>query len=93
MVQARKRIMDMLEKVMNERSGSACGHQDFLQRLLEEKDNKLNEQEGRGLTDEEIKDNILTMVIAGKAKHNDLVYEFGRRNKPILFIYISIGYR
>ncbi|XP_028765835.1 abscisic acid 8'-hydroxylase 2 isoform X2 [Neltuma alba] len=66
-LQARKRIMDTLEKAMNERrSGSAWGHQDFLQRLLAGNDDKLNGQEVRRLTDEEIRDNILTMVIAGQ---------------------------
>ncbi|KAI9113270.1 hypothetical protein K1719_015795 [Acacia pycnantha] len=66
-LQARKRIMDILEKAMNERrNGSARGHQDFLQRLLAGNDLKFNEQVVRGLTDEEIRDNILTMVIAGQ---------------------------
>lgn len=68
-MQARKRIMDILEKEMNERRKcrSACGHEDFLQRLLAENENKLKEEEqevGR-LTDQEIKDNLLTMIIAG----------------------------
>ncbi|XP_054799334.1 abscisic acid 8'-hydroxylase 4 [Prosopis cineraria] len=71
-LQARKRIMDILEKTMSERrSGQKCGrHQDFLERLLERNDNKFNNQEEeaimRRLTDEEIRDNILTMIIAGQ---------------------------
>ncbi|KAF7829643.1 abscisic acid 8'-hydroxylase 4 [Senna tora] len=66
-LQARKRIMDILEKAINERrSGSGCGHEDFLQRLLAENENKFNEEEVERLTDKEIQDNILTMIIAGQ---------------------------
>ncbi|MED6169861.1 hypothetical protein PIB30_025110 [Stylosanthes scabra] len=60
-LQARKRIMEILEKEISERrSGIRSNYRvDFLQQLLEEEDdNKLN--------DEEIKDNILTMMIAGQ---------------------------
>lgn len=57
-MQARKRIMDILEKHIRERRGGiGTSHVDFLQQLLAD-DNKL--------TDGEIKDNILTMIIAGK---------------------------
>ncbi|RDX73588.1 Abscisic acid 8'-hydroxylase 3, partial [Mucuna pruriens] len=63
-LQARKTIMDILEKNISERrSGIATGHVDFLQQLL---DNKLNDDGVPGLTDREIKDNILTMIIAGQ---------------------------
>ncbi|KAG4391889.1 hypothetical protein AAZX31_04G029600 [Glycine max] len=63
-LQARKRIMNILEKNISERrSGIATHHVDFLQQLL---DNKLNEDGVPGLTDREIKDNILTMIIAGQ---------------------------
>ncbi|CAJ1973285.1 unnamed protein product [Sphenostylis stenocarpa] len=63
-LQARKRIMDILEKHMSERrSGIATSHVDFLQQLL---DDKLNEDRVPRLTDSEIKDNILTMIIAGQ---------------------------
>ncbi|KAL9312945.1 hypothetical protein ACSQ67_018397 [Phaseolus vulgaris] len=63
-LQARKRIMDILEKTINERrSGIATSHVDFLQQLL---DNKLHEDGVPRLTDTEIKDNILTMIIAGQ---------------------------
>lgn len=55
--------MNILEKNISERrSGIATHHEDFLQQLL---DNKLNEDGVPGLTDREIKDNILTMIIAG----------------------------
>lgn len=55
--------MNILEKNISERrSGIATHHVDFLQQLL---DNKLNEDGVPGLTDREIKDNILTMIIAG----------------------------
>ncbi|KAJ1378882.1 Cytochrome P450 [Sesbania bispinosa] len=65
-LKARKRIMDILEKNMSERrNGIATSHVDFLQQLLAE-DNKLNENEVPRLTDREIKDNILTMMIAGQ---------------------------
>ncbi|XP_029127863.1 abscisic acid 8'-hydroxylase 4 isoform X2 [Cajanus cajan] len=59
-LQARKRIMDMLDKVISERrSGIASRRVDFLQQLLD--------HDGvPRLTDREIKDNILTMIIAGQ---------------------------
>jgi len=63
-MQARKRIMDILEKTISERrSGIASNHVDFLQQLL---DDKLHDDGIPRLTDREIKDNILTMIIAGK---------------------------
>ncbi|GAU34952.1 hypothetical protein TSUD_312830 [Trifolium subterraneum] len=63
---ARKRIMDILEKVINERRGGiATSRVDFLQQLLTD-DNKLEKDEVTRLTDKEIKDNILTMIIAGQ---------------------------
>ncbi|TKY75174.1 Abscisic acid 8'-hydroxylase 4 [Spatholobus suberectus] len=63
-LQARKRIMDILAKHISERrSGIATRRVDFLQQLL---DNKLNEDGVPRLTDREIKDNILTMIIAGQ---------------------------
>jgi cytochrome P450 family 26 subfamily A len=65
-LQARKRIMDILEKVINERrSGIGTSRVDFLQQLLTD-DNKLEKDEVTRLTDKEIKDNILTMIIAGQ---------------------------
>ncbi|KAI5656088.1 hypothetical protein M9H77_24881 [Catharanthus roseus] len=60
-LQARKRIMKMLQKIINDRRGSDIhdDHGDFLQHLL---------MNGNGgfLTDEQLKDNILTMIIAGQ---------------------------
>lgn len=70
-MQARKRIMDILEKVISERRREiATCHVDFLQQLLANDDSKLEKDEViTRLTDEEIKDNILTMIIAGKKKY------------------------
>ncbi|KAL2346309.1 hypothetical protein Fmac_000309 [Flemingia macrophylla] len=63
-LQARKRIMDILEKDIGERrSGIASQRVDFLQQIL---DNKVNEDGFPRLTDREIKDNILTMIFAGQ---------------------------
>ncbi|BAT77746.1 hypothetical protein LR48_Vigan09g026100 [Vigna angularis] len=63
-LQARKRIMDILEKTISERrSGTATSHVDFLQQLL---DDKLHDDGIPMLTEREIKDNILTMIIAGQ---------------------------
>ncbi|XP_019416683.1 PREDICTED: abscisic acid 8'-hydroxylase 4 isoform X2 [Lupinus angustifolius] len=65
-LKARKKIMDMLEKEISERrSGVGTRRVDFLQQLLEN-DDKLKEDEVPKLTDTEIKDNILTMMIAGQ---------------------------
>ncbi|CAL5332235.1 unnamed protein product [Camellia sinensis] len=56
--QARQRIMARVEKIFSERrSGSGAHHEDFLQHLL---------TETPSLTDAQIKDNILTMIIAGQ---------------------------
>ncbi|GMP44921.1 hypothetical protein CsSME_00013647 [Camellia sinensis var. sinensis] len=58
MNQARQRIMARVEKIFSERrSGSGAHHEDFLQHLL---------TETPSLTDAQIKDNILTMIIAGQ---------------------------
>ena len=59
--------MHILEKEISERrSGIATHHVDFLQQLLAEDDNQLNDDEVPRLADREIKDNILTMMIAGQ---------------------------
>lgn len=66
-LQARKRVMDILEKVISKRRGeTATSRVDFLQRLLADDENKLEKDEVTRLTDKEIKDNILTMIIAGQ---------------------------
>lgn len=66
-MQARKRIMDILEKeISDRRRGIATSRVDFLQQLLANEDDKLEKGEITRLTDKEIKDNILTMIIAGK---------------------------
>jgi len=67
LLQARKRVMDILEKVISKRRGeTATSRVDFLQQLLADDENKLEKDEVTRLTDKEIKDNILTMIIAGK---------------------------
>ncbi|XP_004501123.1 abscisic acid 8'-hydroxylase 4 [Cicer arietinum] len=66
-LQARKRIMDILEKeISDRRRGIATSRVDFLQQLLANEDDKLEKGEITRLTDKEIKDNILTMIIAGQ---------------------------
>lgn len=65
-IQARKRIINLLEKAISgrRRSGTEAYHEDFLQHMLME-DDKASSDEAPKLTDAEIKDNILTMIIAG----------------------------
>ncbi|CAL8995684.1 unnamed protein product [Prunus brigantina] len=68
-LQARKKIMAIIGKAMSERRrGLQANGEDFLQRLLDEDDKACNgaTTNGGGLTDEEIQDNILTMIIAGQ---------------------------
>lgn len=56
--------MSIIEKTMSERRrGLKADEDDFLQRLLRE---EAAVAAGHGLTDEEIKDNILTLIIAGQ---------------------------
>ncbi|XVE94666.1 hypothetical protein REPUB_Repub02eG0028400 [Reevesia pubescens] len=65
-LQARKRIMNILEKIISRRQrGLDANTEDFLQLLLEEDDNSSSDGIHR-LTDAEIQDNILTMIIAGQ---------------------------
>ncbi|KAI4344907.1 hypothetical protein L6164_012089 [Bauhinia variegata] len=59
-LQARKKIMAILQKAIEDRrNGAGTCHKDFLQLLLAENDAVTT------LTDSEIQDNILTMLIAG----------------------------
>lgn len=58
--QARRRIMKVLEKKISERRSGLVYRHDFLQQLM--KDDK---DECPSLTDAQIQDNILTMIIAG----------------------------
>ncbi|KAL5819151.1 hypothetical protein ACOSQ4_022993 [Xanthoceras sorbifolium] len=65
-LQARKRIMETLEKIITlRRRGLEGCNEDFLQYLVQE-DNGGFGDETLKLTDTEIKDNILTMIIAGQ---------------------------
>ena len=65
-IQAKKRIINILEKAISGRrsSGREAYHEDFLQHMLME-DDRASSEEAHRLTDAEIKDNILTMIIAG----------------------------
>ncbi|KAA3476354.1 abscisic acid 8'-hydroxylase 1-like [Gossypium australe] len=65
-LQARKRIMSTLEKIISRRRrGLDPNSRDFLQCLLAKDDNSTFDGMHR-LTDAEIQDNILTMIIAGQ---------------------------
>ncbi|XP_050366455.1 cytochrome P450 85A1 isoform X2 [Argentina anserina] len=61
-LQGRKKIMSIIDKAMRERrrGGLEANVDDLLQQILR------NGAAGHGLTDEEVIDNILTMVIAGQ---------------------------
>lgn len=64
-IQARKRIISILEKEISERRrGIQTFREDFLQHMLSE-DDKASSDESPRPTDAEIIDNILTMIIAG----------------------------
>lgn len=73
-LKARKRIMSMLEKMIQERRTKPSAHipfahchKDFLQYLLQARDrNTCSSDQKPTLTDAQIKDNILTMIIAGQ---------------------------
>lgn len=67
-LQARKRFTEAVEKMIRERRtrGLQPNPEDFLQHLLMEDEHKSCEDEGLSLSDEQIKDNILTMIIAGQ---------------------------
>lgn len=57
----------MLERKIEERRRGEAYHEDFLQHLLKDNGNGCSD-EVPPLTDAEIKDNILTMIIAGHSK-------------------------
>ncbi|XP_052201546.1 abscisic acid 8'-hydroxylase 4 isoform X2 [Diospyros lotus] len=67
-LQARARIMGRLEKTINERRGLKEAHyEDFLQHLLMEDGKDYSDGgEAPPMSDAQIKDNILTMIIAGQ---------------------------
>ncbi|CBI19732.3 hypothetical protein VitviT2T_027758 [Vitis vinifera] len=64
-LEARKRVMKMLEKKIEERRRGEAYHEDFLQHLLKDNGSACCD-EVPPLTDAEIQDNILTMIIAGQ---------------------------
>lgn len=59
--------MNILDKVISERRGGIkqAYQGDFLQQMLMEDEKASSTDEAPRLTDAEIKDNILTMIIAG----------------------------
>ncbi|XP_021892795.1 cytochrome P450 720B2, partial [Carica papaya] len=65
-LQAREKIMQTLDKLIVERRSSMGSHDDFLQQLLMENDAISSSRHTLKLRDAEIKDNILTMIIAGQ---------------------------
>ncbi|KAK6939493.1 Cytochrome P450 [Dillenia turbinata] len=67
-LQGRERFMKTLEKIINKRRENPQEiHEDFLQHLLTEDDEtRPDDQNPSSLSDEQIKDNILTMIIAGQ---------------------------
>ncbi|XP_057469479.1 abscisic acid 8'-hydroxylase 4 [Actinidia eriantha] len=66
-LQARERFMGTLEKMIRERRrGLEACPEDFLQHLLMEDDHISCGDESQSLSDEQIKDNVLTMIIAGQ---------------------------
>lgn len=86
--------MNILEKAISERrrGAEAFEHEDFLQRMLMN-DEKACSDEASRLTDAEIKDNILTMIIAGPEKiaipqmqttisHLSWFFSFSHRGTP-----------
>ncbi|ESQ34838.1 hypothetical protein EUTSA_v10007476mg [Eutrema salsugineum] len=71
-IMARGRVMKMLEKIIRERRNETNSHnnyhEDFLQQLLAvDNDNSSSSSDhSTKLTDADIKDNLLTMIIAGQ---------------------------
>ncbi|XP_019057890.1 PREDICTED: abscisic acid 8'-hydroxylase 4 [Tarenaya hassleriana] len=60
-IKARGRVMKVLERIIRERRSGSHHHEDFLQHLLTN-----NSGQATRLSEAEIKDNILTMIIAGQ---------------------------
>lgn len=67
-LQARKRIMKMLQKIISDRRRglTECDREDFLNHLLSRNGKSCSDEDENFLTDEQLKDNILTMIIAGQ---------------------------
>ena len=63
-VQARKRIMNTLKRIIELRRKGLEFHDDFLQSLLR-RDGDDDDDDYDPLTDKQILDNILTLIIAG----------------------------
>ncbi|XWS24396.1 hypothetical protein CRYUN_Cryun28dG0098300 [Craigia yunnanensis] len=85
-LQARKRIMSTLEKIISRSRGLDASTEDFLQHLLAEDVNSCSDGMHR-LTDAEIQDNILTMIIAGQdttASAITWMVKYLRENEEVL---------
>lgn len=63
--QARDRMYFMLDTIISKRRNGEAFQQDFLQSLLEKHSKEAVDGEDDKLTDRQIKDNILTLLIAG----------------------------
>lgn len=57
----------MLQKIISDRRKGLvnCDREDFLNHLLSRNGKSCNDEDQNFLTDEQLKDNILTMIIAG----------------------------
>lgn len=66
-LQARDRMYDMLDSVISRRRNGQDFQQDFLESLIMKHSRKSNEQEEdeNKLTDKQLKDNVLTLLVAG----------------------------
>lgn len=71
--------MEAVEKMIRDRRtrGLQANPEDFLQHLLMEDEHKSCEDEGLSLSDEQIKDNILTMIIAGPNPSITIIWVYG----------------
>lgn len=86
--------MTLLEKEISERRRGLRGyHEDFLGHLLEEDDKRsYDATKGSTLSDAEIQDNILTMIIAGwnklREKSQPLESELNNTRVTLFFFFL-----
>lgn len=66
-VQARDRMYDMLDSVISRRRNGQDFQQDFLESLIMKHSRKSDgqEEDENKLTDKQLKDNVLTLLVAG----------------------------
>ncbi|XP_043713164.1 abscisic acid 8'-hydroxylase 2 [Telopea speciosissima] len=65
-LKARRRIMERLRKMIEQRRKGLEEHEDFIQALLVGGEESTSSDNASPLTDTQIQDNILTMIIAGQ---------------------------